>query len=174
MPLPHDICYAAFVASEVHPAPPGGTTHPLLEPSLYIPELLAGGREQALTELVDRLRSRSVVRDTSLLRLLLHREALGSTAIGKGVAIPHARSMALSTAHLVFARSPRGVDWEAPDGEAVHLVFLLLAPDTPPWHKHYLDLLAQLAALLRLARNRNRLLQAGSFQRVAEVLHDLA
>jgi mannitol/fructose-specific phosphotransferase system IIA component (Ntr-type) len=88
--------------------------------------------------------------------------------------VPHARSLAVTSAHLVFARSMRGIDWMAPDEEPVRLIFLLLAPDTAPWHKRYLDLLAELVSVVRLARNRSRLLEAGSFEPLAGVLRDLS
>jgi len=150
-------------------------TNALLDPSLYIPDLAVDERDAALRGMVERLHTHGTVRDpAAVLRLLIQREALGSTAIGKGVAVPHARSLAVASAHLVFARSPRGIDWAAPDGEPVRLVFLLLAPDTAPWHKRYLDLLAELVSVVRLARNRNRLLEAGSFEPLASVLRDLS
>jgi mannitol/fructose-specific phosphotransferase system IIA component (Ntr-type) len=66
------------------------------------------------------------------------------------------------------------VDWGAADGEPAHLIFLLLAPDTIPWHKRYLDLLAGLVQVVRLARNRHKLLEAKSFDTVAAVFRDLA
>jgi mannitol/fructose-specific phosphotransferase system IIA component (Ntr-type) len=151
------------------------TTHTLLDPSLYVPELAVRTREQALEEMVRLLHEHGTVRDaTAVVRLLLNREALGSTSIGKGVAVPHARSLAVTSAHLVLARSKRGVDWGAADGEPAHLIFLLLAPDTIPWHKRYLDLLAGLVQVVRLARNRHKLLEAKSFDTVAAVFRDLA
>jgi mannitol/fructose-specific phosphotransferase system IIA component (Ntr-type) len=148
--------------------------HALLDPFLFLSELKARERDAALAEMLGLLRAHGDVRHPdAVLRLLLDREALGSTGIGKGVALPHARSLAVASAHLVLARSVRGVEWNAPDGEPARLIFLLLAPDTPPWHKRYLDLLAGLAGVLRLARNRNKLLEADSFERAAAVLRDL-
>ena len=163
------------MSSGEHTSASVGIAHALLDPFLFLPELQARKRDEALAEMLGLLHFHGAVRyPVALLRLLLDREALGSTGIGKGVALPHARSLAVTTAHLVLARSQQGVEWNAPDGNPARLIFLLLAPDTPPWHKRYLDLLADLAGVLRLARNRNKLLEADTFERAAAVLRHLA
>ena len=60
---------------------------------------------------------------------LLQRERLGSTGVGRGIAIPHCRLRELDTLHVIFARLDQPVPFEAADGEPVDLVFLLLAPE---------------------------------------------
>lgn len=57
------------------------------------------------------------------------RERLMGTATGGGVAIPHARIESLQRPVLAFGRSRNGVDWDAPDGQPVHFVFLVLTPE---------------------------------------------
>ncbi|MBI5709045.1 MAG: PTS sugar transporter subunit IIA [Candidatus Eisenbacteria bacterium] len=123
--------------------------------------------------MVEQLAAGGVVRDPAMvLSLLLDRERLGSTAIGKGVAIPHARSLAVSGLRMVFATSRRGIPWEAPDGEPVRLIFLVLAPGIERARKPYLDLIAWVAGRERLARDRKRLLEARSFEEVVTVLEE--
>lgn len=78
---------------------------------------------------------------------LAAREGLGSTGVGAGVAVPHARLAALSDVIAVFARLDRPVDWAAIDGRPVDLVFLLLSPDQGGAH------LAALAAVTRRLRD---------------------
>ena len=56
------------------------------------------------------------------------REELMGTGLGSGLAIPHARLESLTRPLLVFGRSEYGIEWDAPDGLPVHLVFLLLTP----------------------------------------------
>ena len=63
-----------------------------------------------------------------VVRVVLERESLGSTGIGDGVAIPHGKLNNANEVMCVFARSQRGVDFDAIDGEPVHIFFLVLAP----------------------------------------------
>src|SRR5437762_1787437 len=121
--------------------------------SLYIPELRPKRKESILEELVSRAHALGAVRDATLLRdTLLLREKLGSTAVGKGVAIPNARSVAVIAPRLAVARSRRGIDWAAPDELPVHLVLLVLSPGEFGEDVHG-DFVSRVAALMRLQRN---------------------
>lgn len=62
-------------------------------------------------------------------RAVLEREDLMGTATGYGIAVPHARIPGLRRAVWTFGRSVSGVDWDAPDGRRVRLVFLILTPE---------------------------------------------
>ncbi len=140
-------------------------------PALFLGDLRAGTREEALSEMVDAAAAaRAVEAPKEVLRILLDREILGSTGVGKGVAIPHARSLAVPKPLVAFARSQRGVGWEAPDGEDVRLIFLLLAPDVARWRKPYLEHLARLARAVAAAQSRRRLLLAPDLQTVQAIL----
>lgn len=147
-----------------------GTAPALLDPTLYIPDLTTAGKEAALAELVSRAHQAGVVRGPEpLLDLLVMRERLGSTAIGKGVALPHARSLTVHRWQLVVARSRRGIDWDAPDELPVTLILLTLTPGEWGEEAHH-ALLGRVAALARPQRNRQRLLDAAGFEDVASVL----
>jgi PTS system fructose-specific IIA component/PTS system nitrogen regulatory IIA component len=63
---------------------------------------------------------------------LLRREELGSTGIGRGIAIPHAKSAAVNRVVAAIGRCSNGVDFESLDGEAVHLMVLIVAPPDRP------------------------------------------
>jgi Kef-type K+ transport system membrane component KefB len=78
--------------------------------------------------------------------LVLEREALSGTGVGEGVAIPHAEVPGLDRPWLAFARVSEGLDFDAPDGEAVRLVFLLLMP--PRDYDRHIQLLSEIARLL--------------------------
>ncbi len=150
---------------------PGVPARGLVGPALFLPDLGAKSRNEALREIVASAgAAASVEEPEEALRILLGRETLGTTAVGKGVAIPHGRSMVVPKPFLAFARSHRGVAWEAPDGEDVHLIFLLLAPDPLQWRKPYLEQLAQLARVTALARNRRRLLLAPDLETIRAIL----
>jgi mannitol/fructose-specific phosphotransferase system IIA component (Ntr-type) len=149
------------------------TVASVLDPSLYIPELKTCTREAALSDLVGLAHQAGTVRGPQLLLdLLAVRERLGSTAIGKGVALPHARSLTVVRAHLVVARTHRGVPWDAPDAMPVSLILLTLTPGDWSEEAHH-SMLARAAAVARLQRNRQRLMDAGSFAEVAAVLREV-
>ena len=86
---------------------------------------------------------------------LLKREDLGSTGIGRGVAIPHARLPDLQRPHGLLAKLKQPVDFEAIDGQAVDLVFVLLLPAAA--EHEALGALALVARTLRSADNLARL-----------------
>jgi len=145
----------------------------VLDSSLYIPELRPKRKESILEELVSRAHALGAVRAPILLReTLLLREKLGSTAVGKGVAIPNARSVAVIAPRLAVARSRRGIDWDAPDELPVHLVLLVLSPGEVSEEVHG-EFVSRVAALMRLQRNRQRLTEAAGFDSVAALLREV-
>lgn len=102
----------------------------------------------------------------SVLASLFEREQLGSTAIGKGVAIPHCRRDDLSNPITALLRVAKGVDYEAPDQLPVKLIFALLLPADA--NRQHLDLLASLANRFNDTANVNALLEAKD---ESDVLH---
>ena len=137
-------------------APPGNDL------SLCIPDLKSKKKDAALAEMVAATVHAGLVRgDGLLLELLKLRERLGSTALGKGVALPHARSLTIPQPRILVARSARGIDWQAGDEAPVHLVLLTLAPGE--WSDDaFHALLSRAAASARLQRTRQKLLAAPS------------
>jgi PTS system nitrogen regulatory IIA component len=134
-----------------------------LRPTLFIPELKSKKKAAVLEEMVAHLAEQQIARQgEALLEVLRQREALGSTGVGKGIAIPHARSTMVAERAVLLARSTKGVDFEAVDGNPVHLFFLIVAPplDTDPI---YLQMLAQIVRAVRLAPARRRILEAPDF-----------
>ncbi len=87
------------------------------------------------------------LRADEITRGLLDRERLGSTGIGDGKAIPHAKFPDLAHIFLLFARSKEGVPFDAVDHRPVHAFFLLLAPDNSS--SDYLKVLARVSRLLK-------------------------
>ncbi len=87
----------------------------------------AATREDVLRELVALLQTSQADAET-LLRVLLRREGIGSTGVGRGIAIPHCRSLVVNRVRLAFGRHPAGLDYAAIDGRPVHHFFLILAP----------------------------------------------
>lgn len=123
-------------------------------------ELRHKRRESALTQLVVAAHRHGVVRDVeALVALLVRRERLGTTALGKGVALAHARSIVVVRPFWIVGRSPKGIEWGAPDGEPVQLAVLYLAHHEQSAATH-LARLAGAAQALRLQRARARLATA--------------
>jgi PTS system nitrogen regulatory IIA component len=99
---------------------------------------------------------------------LLEREELGSTGIGFGVAIPHARLKDLQSTRAAFVKTRDAVDFNAPDETSVDLIFALLVPEGS--NEDYLRLLANLARFFSEAENRELLRNAGSAEEVIDII----
>ncbi len=106
----------------------------------------------------------------SLFAAVRDREALAGTATGGEIAIPHARLPKLPRPVLTIGRSLRGIEWDAPDGQPVHLVFLLLTPVRE--HGLQLQILAALARAMSDVEARGRVLRADSEQAMWSALED--
>ena len=79
-----------------------------------------------------------------LYKTLKRRENLGSTGIGKGIAIPHCRSLVVNRLRLAYGRKPKGLDFNAIDGAPVHNFFLIIAPPLEVSNQ-YLPVLGKIA-----------------------------
>jgi fructose-specific phosphotransferase system IIA component len=105
---------------------------------------------EVIRELVDALINAGEIEKryrNKLIEALMAREALGSTAIGQGVAIPHAKSECVDKLVAAFGLSKKGVDFDSLDGEPAYIFFLLVAPqDSAGPH---LKALARISRLLK-------------------------
>ncbi len=129
-------------------------------------------KESALSELCDLLDSSGKTGNKSkLLTDLVNREKKSSTAVGKGVAIPHVRTMQAKELILAFARSAEGLDFDAPDGEPVHLFFAMVAP--PYDDKLYLSIYKEIGTLILADESRQRLLDAKNEHEIIRVFQTL-
>lgn len=99
---------------------------------------------------------------------LIGRERLGSTGIGNGVAIPHARSPHCSTPIAGFLKLAEPVDFDAIDGDPVDLVFVLLVPEEAD--DTHLALLGQVATIMNDAATRQQLRNVSSQRALLELL----
>jgi len=130
---------------------------------LFIPEMHATTKEGALGELLDLFVREKLIRNRDLVWEMLHqRETLGSTGIGKGVAIPHGRTTAASNVFIAFGKSSKGIDFDAIDKKPVHLFFMVIAPPHDEGNI-YLPILGTLVTVLNDKNNRDRLLEVSSF-----------
>jgi len=101
-----------------------------LKKEMLLLDVASKGKEDVIRELVRLFpadeRAKEILIDT-----LLNREKLGSTGVGKGIAIPHCRSLVVERLMIAVARSREGIDFGSLDGKPVHIVFLVCAPPQP-------------------------------------------
>jgi PTS system nitrogen regulatory IIA component len=119
----------------------------LLTPEGIIPSLKAKHKKQALQELSQHAARLTGLEAREIYDTLLQRERLGSTGLGRGIAIPHVKFRALSQIVCVFARLEEPIEFESIDNEPVDLIFLLLAPEHASGD--HLKALARISRLLR-------------------------
>ena len=101
----------------------------LLKKKFILLDLKQKTKKEIIHELVDVLAESKHLKDKkAFLNLILKREKLGSTGIGNGLAIPHAKSDAVDNFCVAFGRQNEGVDFGALDGEKTYLFFMLASP----------------------------------------------
>ncbi len=119
-----------------------------LSPDAVVVDLAAASKKQALQALSQRVARVAGLEERAVFDVLLERERLGTTGVGKGIAIPHGKIANLDRIYGLFARLKPPVPFESLDDEPVDLVFLLLAPAAAG-----ADHLKALARISRLLRN---------------------
>ena len=119
----------------------------LLKPEAVKIGGVASDKDDAITKLVKLMATQGNVGDVDAYTEAVHtRESFGSTALGEGIAIPHAKTAAVSAPGLAAMTLPEGVDYDAPDGLPTTLMFLIAAPDTKA--DVHLEVLSRLSMLL--------------------------
>ncbi|OGD10315.1 MAG: hypothetical protein A2Y86_03985 [Candidatus Aminicenantes bacterium RBG_13_62_12] len=120
----------------------------LIAEDLVLLDVKAGERNSALREMVTALkRAKKISKDKELYDKLLKRENEGSTAVGGGFAIPHAKHKGIKNPVVLVALSRRGVEFHAPDGKPVRFFFFVVSHPADPGLN--LRILAAIAHLLR-------------------------
>ncbi len=130
-----------------------------LSPGRVLPALRARDRAACLDEMAAVLAATPEVADAEALRRALHaREAVMSTGIGLGIAVPHAKIASVHDFVLVLGRSRAGIEFQALDGKPVHLVVLIAGPENR--QSRYLQILASVTLRLKREETRAALLAA--------------
>ncbi|MGX1131097.1 PTS system fructose-specific IIC component [Streptomyces glaucescens] len=133
----------------------------------------ARDKESAIREMAGLLaRSGRVADVDELVRTALRREEQGTTGLGEEIAIPHAKTDAVTAPVVGLARSVEGVEWGSPDGTKARLVFMIAVPEAAAGDEH-LRILALLSRKLMDPGFRGRLLGAADEGAVLEVLRDV-
>jgi mannitol/fructose-specific phosphotransferase system IIA component (Ntr-type) len=144
----------------------------ILGEDLILPDLKSKTKEDSIKALVDLLDKKGLISDKAeALKRVLEREELAATALGEGVAIPHARLEVGERPLVAVGRHKGGVDFDAPDRGLVHLIFLVLwQPERPGLFNR---LFAGLVSKLVDPSFRDRLMSALSAKEIAGQLADV-
>ena len=135
-------------------------------------DLKARDKEGAVKALVDLLIKAGFIKGKKeeIVKILMAREALGSTGIGQGIGIPHGKSPQIKSLVASFGLSKNGVDFESLDGEPTHIFFLLLAPEDSAGP--HLKALARISRLLKDKYIREMLKKAQSEREIVRIIND--
>jgi PTS system nitrogen regulatory IIA component len=143
----------------------------ILAPNAIIPAMRATTKSEALQELATLLATlHPEIDGVRLFQVLMDREALGSTAIGEGIAIPHGKMPGVTNVIAAFGRSPDGLPFDSLDGNPTRLFFVLVAPeDSAGIH---LKALARVSRLLKDKSFRDRLAVGGTQEQLFAIIKE--
>lgn len=146
----------------------------LVDGATLLPELQARTKEAALKELLQAAQAAGVFpkkQATAFAKKLSERESIGSTGLGNGVAVPHLKHDEIAQPSVVVARVPGGIEWQAIDGRAVSIVFLVLSPSGDA--EAHLQCLRWISMLARSGDFRRFLLDADDADQMRELLREM-
>ncbi len=138
-----------------------------------VPELKAATKKDAIEEMVSTLVKAKLVSQAQsgdLLAALVRREEIGSTGIGRGVGVPHVKHPCASRIIGVFARSSKGIEFNALDGGPVYIVFMLVSP--PDCVEPHLKTLKKVSALTSDNDFRRFLINAKDCSELVELMKE--
>ena len=127
-------------------------------------------KDEILSELISLL-GLDEKSEEMLYKMLKRRENLGSTGIGRGIAIPHCRSLVVSRLRVAFGRKPEGLDFKAIDEKPVHDFFLIVAPPIEVSNQ-YLQVLGKVAQFAKEADVPERLAKLASPEDFLQLLEE--
>ena len=135
-------------------------------------DLKAKNRDEVLVELSKLLEKSENIEseNNDVYKALIDREKLGSTGIGKGVAIPHAKTESVKKLTVAFGISRKGIDFKSLDDENVNLFFVFASPNRDS--QIYLKVLARISRLIREEEFRTRLYNCSSPKEVISCIED--
>ncbi len=127
-------------------------------------------KRQLLQDLADHAAKTAGVDARTLFDVVLERENLGTTAMGKGIALPHARVPSLKHTQALFAKVKGGVDFEAEDQKKADLVFMLLSPEDSG--ADHLNALAEISRVMKSDTECAKLRKATSSAEIYKILSE--
>jgi Kef-type K+ transport system membrane component KefB/mannitol/fructose-specific phosphotransferase system IIA component (Ntr-type) len=141
-----------------------------LDPRTFRPVLLGQDRAEAIRGLSQATAAVAHLDPAVLAEAVLAREAIMSTGVGQGIAIPHARMPGLAAPVVAIGISNAGVDFGAPDGELASLIVLVVTPEHDDLIQ--IELMAEIARTFQHGDTRRAVAHARTFEELSEVLRD--
>lgn len=143
----------------------------ILTPDLVQIPLEADNKSEVISRLIEILvHNGNLMEPTLAQEAVIRREELMTTGVGKGVALPHGKYADTDDVLIACGISKKGVDFDAIDGQPVHIFVLLLTPEKYP-NKH-LKLLSKFSRILDIAACREKLLAANSAAEIVTILDE--
>ncbi len=143
----------------------------LLDEKFILIEFKSDDKEYVINELIDLYKENDKVNDIEKVRTaILDREKIMSTGVGKGFAIPHGKTNAVNDVIAAFGKTTRDIDYDALDGNPVHLVFLLVGRDDMV-SKH-IKLLSRISRLMNKDEFRERLVNSNSKEEIINIFKE--
>ncbi|WP_170006558.1 PTS fructose transporter subunit IIABC [Bacillus fonticola] len=140
----------------------------LLAKECMILDVQAQSKEAVLEEMATKLEKTGRLNDRKQFLEAIHaRESQSTTGVGDGIAIPHAKTAAVKTPTIVFARSKHGIDYDSLDGQPAHLFFMIAATDGA--NDDHLAALSSLSSYLMDGENRRKLMEADTKSEVTAI-----
>ena len=131
--------------------------------------LKAKNKNAVIKELYNNLKKTGLINDEELgLNDIFVREEIGSTGIGKRIALPHAKTKAVEELIITFGISRNGIAYNSVDDENVNIFFMFLCPENKS--QEYLKVLARISRLIREDRFIDNLLKAESNEQIIEII----
>ena len=143
----------------------------LLDEKFILTDFKSDDKEYVINELIDLYKENDKVNDIEKVRTaILDREKIMSTGVGKGFAIPHGKTNAVSDVIAAFGKTKQDIDYDALDGNPVHLVFLLVGRDDMV-SKH-IKLLSRISRLMNKDEFRERLVNSNSKEEIINIFKE--
>jgi mannitol/fructose-specific phosphotransferase system IIA component (Ntr-type) len=147
----------------------------LIDSALIVETLTGTTKADILGEILQKAVASGLIQKKDLPVLkkqLIDREALGSTGIGNGVAVPHVKGKEVKKISLILARSKDAIAFQAIDGRPVQTFFMILAPQDQP--EHHIKALRWVSSLARNADFRRFVLAAKGETEIRELLLEMS
>ncbi len=141
----------------------------LLSANTILVDLEIKKKDQLLNRMIDQLSSVFSEEDLEMVReAVFDREQIMSTGVGKGLAIPHAKTRVASESYAVFARMGKPIEFNAIDGQPVGMIFLLVGPVDS--NKLHIRLLSRISRLMNSASFRDKIMECSNSEEILDAI----
>ena len=143
----------------------------ILNVSKIIPSLKSNSKEDVINELIDLFKNDDRVKDLDSIRnSVLEREKIMSTGVGKGFAIPHAKTNSVNEIIAAFGKLDKPIDFQALDDQPVNLVFLLIGKENLAGP--HIKLLSRISRMMNIDEFRENLAKASTSEEIYSLFEE--